>query len=124
MCLSSSHARARSPEVLRDLAQQLLSHEAGECEEIEQVRVKTGLRTLEHLPALIQEAGANEKFPEALGPSSRIQGRSGVRRRTDETDLLITAEDDRLVQLSVVLLICSVTVENVAQAIQVLTRHS
>ena len=43
MCLSSSHARARSPEVLRDLAQQLLSHEAGECEEIEQVRVQAQL---------------------------------------------------------------------------------
>merc|ERR1719486_406613 len=75
-------------DLLSDLSEQLLEHEAGVPKSLEHMQIKTGLAILEDMPALIQKAAASQKFP-------------------DSTTLEKTCEDDILCQLSVVLLMCS-----------------
>lgn len=92
-------------DLLSDLSEQLLEHEAGVPKSLEHMQVKTGLAILEDMPALIGKATASQKFPESVS-------------------LEHTCEDDVLVQLSVVLLMCSSTVENVAAMIELLTTNA
>jgi hypothetical protein len=92
-------------DLLSDLSEQLLEHEAGVPKSLEHMQVKTGLAVLEDMPELINKAAASQKFP-------------------DSGTLEKTCEDDLLCQLSVVLLMCSATVENIAKMIELLTTNA
>jgi hypothetical protein len=92
-------------DLLSDLSEQLLEHESGVPKSLEHMQVKTGLAVLEDMPALIEKAAASRKFP-------------------DSATLENSCEDDILVQLSVVLLMCSSTVENIAGMIELLTTNA
>lgn len=92
-------------DLLSDLSEQLLEHESGVPKSLEHMQVKTGLAILEDMPALIEKAAKSRKFP-------------------DSSTLEDSCEDDILVQLSVVLLMCSSTVENIAGMIELLTTNA
>jgi uncharacterized membrane protein YccC len=92
-------------DLLSDLSEQLLEHESGVPKSLENMQVKTGLAVLEDMPGLIAKATSSQKFP-------------------DSATLEDTCEDDVLVQLSVVLLMCSSTVENIAAMIELLTTNA
>lgn len=92
-------------DLLSDLSEQLLEHESGVPKSLEHMQIKTGLAVLEDMPMLIEKAASSRKFP-------------------DKATLENTCEDDVLVQLSVVLLMCSSTVENIAGMIELLTTNA
>lgn len=94
-----------SLDLLGDLSEQLLEHDSGVPKSLEHMQVKTGLAILEDMPALIDKAAASQKFP-------------------DSSSLETTCEDDEICQVSVVLLMCSSTVENIAAMIELLTTNA